>query len=132
MDKSITCFLPWSDAASVAASVSSMRASGVVSKIFVVVSPEHAETLQGVEADYLRSAGFATTDALRKMAAVTDTEFVVTYSKGFPLDLGSLALRRMMQICSDSGAGMVYSDYLRERTSSSSSPRHRLPGGKPS
>ncbi len=115
MDKSITCFLPWSDAASVAASVSSMRASGVVSKIFVVVSPEHAETLQGVEADYLRSAGFATTDALRKMAAVTDTEFVVTYSKGFPLDLGSLALRRMMQICSDSGAGMVYSDYFERK-----------------
>ncbi|MFN2314764.1 MAG: glycosyltransferase family 2 protein [Bacteroidales bacterium] len=115
MDNTITCFLPWSDAASVAATVSSMRASGVVSKIFVVVAPDHQETLPGVEADYLRSAGYATTDALKKMAAVTDTDFVVTYSKGFPLDLGSFAFSRMMQICNDTGAGMVYSDYFESK-----------------
>ena len=115
MDNTITCFLPWSDAASVAATVNSMRASGVVSKIFVVVSPDHQETLPGVGADYLRSAGFATTDALKKMAAVTDTDFVVTYSKGFPLDLGSFAFSRMMQICNDTGAGMVYSDYFESK-----------------
>lgn len=115
MDNTITCFLPWSDAASVTATVSSMKASGVVSKIFVVVTPDHQETLPGVEADYLRSAGFATTDALKKMAAVTDTDFVVTYSKDFPLDLGSFAFSRMMQICNDTGAGMVYSDYFESK-----------------
>ncbi|MBE0678815.1 MAG: glycosyltransferase family 2 protein, partial [Bacteroidales bacterium] len=115
MDNTITCFLPWSDAASVSATVRSMRASGVVSKIFVVVTPDHHETLPGVEADYLRSAGFATTDAVKKMAAVTDTNYVVTYSKGFPLDLGSFAFSRMMQICDDTGAGMVYSDYFERK-----------------
>jgi len=116
MDNTITCFLPWSDAASVSATVLSMRASGVVSKIFVVVPADHQETLPtGVEADYLRSAGFAGTDALRKMAAVTDSKFVVTYSKSFPLDLGSFAFSRMMQICDDTGAGMVYSDYFERK-----------------
>ncbi|MFZ2286681.1 MAG: glycosyltransferase family A protein [Bacteroidales bacterium] len=115
MDKKITCFLPWSDAGSVAETVGSMRSSGVVSKIFVVNAPDHNEVLQTAEADYLQSSGFAATDALKKMAAVTDTDYVVTYSKGFPLDLGSFAFGRMIQICNDTGAGMVYSDYFERK-----------------
>lgn len=115
MEKTVTCFLPWTDEVSVAATVASMRASGVVSKIFIVAAPDHQEALKGVEADYLRSSGFTATDALKKMAAVTDTDFVVTYSKGFPLDLGSFALDRMIQICNDTGAGMVYSDYFEKK-----------------
>ncbi len=121
MDKTITCFLPWSDAGSVRSTVSSMRATGVVSRIFIVVPHDHQEMLEGVEADYLRSAGFTATDALKKMAAVTDTDYVVTYSKGFPLDPGDFAFGRMMQICDDTGAGMVYSDYF-ERKNETLSP----------
>lgn len=121
MDKTITCFLPWSDAGSVRSTVSSMRATGVVSRIFIVVPHDHQEMLEGVEADYLRSAGFTATDALKKMAAVTATDYVVTYSKGFPLDPGDFAFGRMMQICDDTGAGMVYSDYF-ERKNETLSP----------
>ncbi len=115
MDKTITCFLPWSDAESVGATVHSLTASGSISKIFIVVPPDHREVLQGAGTDYLRAAGFTATDALKKMAAVTDTDYVVTYSKGFPLDLGDFALGRMMQICEDTGAGMVYSDYFEKK-----------------
>ena len=113
--------MPWSDAGSVRSTVLSMKASGFAGRIFIVVPADHQEILQGVEADYLRSAGFNSTDALKKMAAVTDTDYVVTYSKGFPLDLGDNAFGRMMQICDDTGAGMVYSDYF-ERKAETLSP----------
>ena len=113
--------MPWSDAGSVRSTVLSMKASGFAGRIFIVVPADHQEILQGVEADYLRSAGFTSTDALKKMAAVTDTDYVVTYSKGFPLDLGDNAFGRMMQICDDTGAGMVYSDYF-ERKAETLSP----------
>lgn len=115
MDKLITCFLPLSDAGSVAATVKSLRESGVVGKVFVIVPPGHHGRLPGVEADYLQSDGFVTTDALKKMAAVADSEYVLTYSKGFPLDLGKFTLARMIQVCDDTGAGMVYSDYLEKK-----------------
>ncbi len=113
--KTITCFLPWSDTGSVTSTVNSLRASGVAGKIFIVIPPDHQEIAQGVEAGYLRAAAFASTDALKKMAAVADTDYVLTYSKGFPLDLGSFALNRMMQICDNTGAGMVYSDYFERK-----------------
>lgn len=115
MDKTITCFIPGSDADSLAATVSSLMASGVVNRIYIVVPPDHGGNFRGLEADIIRSASFASTDALKKMAAIADTGYVVTYSKGFPLDPGKFAFKRMMQVCDDTGAGMVYSDYFEKK-----------------
>ena len=115
MDKTVTCFIPFSEGESLMPTVSSLRASGVVSNIFIVLPQEHPGKIEGIEADFLRSAGFSSTDALKKMAAVADTDYVLTYSKGFPLDLGKFALKRMIQICDNTGAGMVYSDYFEKK-----------------
>ena len=108
MDKTVTCFIPYSEGELLKSTVSSLRASGDVSKIFIVIPPENPGTFEDIEADYLRSAGFASTDALKKMAAVADTDYVMTYNKGFPLDLGKFALKRMMQICDNTGAGWSF------------------------
>jgi len=120
MEKSITCFMPWSDAESVAATVASLRSSGVVDKIYIVAPEDRVRPRENIvapedrvrpEAEYLHSDGFVTTGALKQMAAVTTTDYIVTYSKRFPLDLGKHALERMMQIAAGTGAGMVYADY---------------------
>ncbi len=136
MEKSVTCFLPFSDTGSVAASVASLKESGFISRVFVIVPPGNGETIAGskagdtgtpgslkrngvglniTDAEFIISAGFASTDALKKMAAVADTAYVLTYSKGFPLDMGKHALARMMQVCDDTGAGIVYSDYFEKK-----------------
>ncbi len=49
------------------------------------------------------------------MADSADTEFILVYTKSFPLDLGKFALRRMMQVCENVNAGMVYSDYFENK-----------------
>lgn len=116
MDRSLTCFLPFSNTGSVTASITSLRSSGLVSKVFVILPPGSKRLPAGVEAEPITSEGFATTDALRKMAAAAaDSDYVLTYSKGFPLDMGNHALARMMQVCGDTGAGMVYSDYYEKK-----------------
>ena len=115
MDKTVTCFIPFSEVEILKSTVASLKASGDVSKIFIVIPPDHPGRFEDFEADCLRSEGFTSTDALRKMAAVADTDYVMTYSKGFPLDLGKFALKRMMQICDNTGAGLVYSDYFEKK-----------------
>lgn len=115
MDRSVTCFLPFSDTGSVTASVASLRSSGLVSNVFVVLPAGSEGHLKDTEAGFITSEGFSTTDALRKMAAAAESDYVLTYSKGFPLDMGRHALARMMQICDDTGAGMVYSDYFEKK-----------------
>ncbi len=49
------------------------------------------------------------------MAEAAATDYVLVYSKSSPLDLGKFALKRMMQVCEDMEAGMVYSDYFENK-----------------
>ncbi len=111
MDRSVTCFLPFSDSGSLAITMASLRASGLAGRIFIVAPAASAETAAIPGASVITAEAFASTDALRKMAAEADTPWVLTYGKGFPLDMGKHSLARMVQACSDTGAGMLYSDY---------------------
>ena len=115
MRKAITCFMPWSDEESVAATIGSLRSSGLVNRIYILAPEGQVSSPENIEADFLPSNGFVTTEALKLMAAVAETEYVVTYSKRFPLDLGKHAFERMIQIAGGTGAGMVYSDYFEKK-----------------
>lgn len=115
MEKAITCFLPYSDNESLAVTLSSFEKSGLVSRMYLVVPEDFTGHYPDNKVTLIKSKGFASTDALKKMADVVKTGYVITYSKVFPLDLGKFALNRMMQVCNDTGAGMVYSDYFEKK-----------------
>jgi hypothetical protein len=91
--------------------VMSINASGLIKKVNIVVPDNFGGRLPGIDADYIIATAFASTDALRKMASVSGDDYVLIYSKGYPLELGQFALNRMVQVCDDTGAGMVYSGY---------------------
>lgn len=121
MNNMITCFLPDSDAAAVAATVASLRAEGLAGNIFIVGPDVSDKAHQGTGAGVIRAAGFTSSEAVRKMAAAADSSYVLTYSKGFPLDMGSHSLARMVQVAEDTGAGLVYSDYYELKNGNRSS-----------
>src|SRR5512133_2036157 len=101
MERSLTCFLPFSDTASVKATVASLRESDIVRNIFIVVPPGNEETFKVPGAGQIAADSFVSTEALKKMAAVAGTSHVLTYSKGFHLDMGKHSPERMMQVCTD-------------------------------
>ena len=115
MDKTITCFIPFSDAGSLNRTIASLKESGIVSRIHVVVPEDHTQDSPDKEVLFIRAKGFSSTDALKKMSEAAGTAYVLTYGKTSPLDLGKFALMRMMQICDDTGAGFVYSDYYENK-----------------
>jgi hypothetical protein len=115
MEKKITCFIPGSDSESLSFTVNSLKNSGVVSKIYILSSGDAVKSNSGKDVVWVRSSGFATTASVKKMGELAKTEFVILYSKPFPLDPGRFALERMMQVCESTGAGMVYSGYYENR-----------------
>ena len=115
MKNKITCFIPGTDRGSLISTVSSLIASGVVGKVYIVVPEEPTAKLADIEADYISAPGFSSTAAIKKMAELADDEFTLTYSKNFPLEPGQFALSRMMKVCEDTGAGMVYSGYFEKK-----------------
>ncbi|MFH0843039.1 MAG: glycosyltransferase family A protein [Bacteroidota bacterium] len=94
MEKRITCFIPQTSTGAAELTVKSLIDSGVVDEVFT--EPE----------------SFNMTATLRRLAKKTKSEFVLLYTKPFPLDMGRFSLRRMIRVCEDTGAGMVYSDYF--------------------
>jgi hypothetical protein len=115
MEKKITCFIPGSDSESLAFTAGSLKASGVVAKLFIVSAGEPVKNITGKDVTWVKSTGFATSSSLKKMGELAKTDFVLLYSKPFPLDPGRFALERMMQVCESTGAGMVYSGYYENK-----------------
>lgn len=105
--------MPFSDKDSIESTADSFNRSGVAERIFVVMNEKNNPGYSGVE--FIKSAGFSSTVSIRKMADSIKTEYAVIYSKAFRLDLGKFSLNRMIQVCEDTGAGMVYSDYFENK-----------------
>jgi hypothetical protein len=115
MEKRITCFIPGSDYESLSFTVNSLRNSGVVNKIYIFSAGDPVKSISGKDVNWVISSGFATTASIKKMGELAKSEFVILYSKPFPLDPGRFSLERMMQVCESTGAGMVYSGYYENK-----------------
>jgi hypothetical protein len=113
MEKKITCFIPYSDKDSIEFTTSSLIASEVVGKVYVIGTEDTDPGYKDVV--YIKSKGFASTDSLRLIAENASSDFILIYNKSFTLDPGKFALTRMLQVCEDTGAGMVYSDYYENK-----------------
>ena len=115
MENKITCFLPLSDKESLECTVTSLKNSGAVASIIIVSGIDNVPDFKDPEVAYLRSEGFSSTASMKKMADKASTEYILVYTRPFPLDLGRFALGRMMQVCENTDAGMVYSDYFENK-----------------
>jgi len=115
MNKRVTCFIPATDNESLASTVKSLRSTRVVSKVYVVSGNENVPDVSGIGAELLSSGGVTTVKTVKRIGGLSETDYTLIYTKTFPLDMGSFALERMMQVCSDTGAGMVYSGYYENK-----------------
>lgn len=115
MEKNVTCFIPDSENESLSFTIDSLRKSGLADKIVVVSGMDKTGTIQGGVSTF-SAPGFTSTESIKKMGEVADSEYVLVYSKSFPLDLGRFTLNRMIQVCENTGAGMVYSGYYENKS----------------
>lgn len=111
MEKKVTCFIPYTDKQSIDFTISSLKGSGLAEKIVIVSGKESISDDSDPDVTYLFSKGFSSTETLKKIAATALTDYILIYNKIFPLDLGKFALNRMIAVCDDTQAGLVYSGY---------------------
>jgi hypothetical protein len=114
MEKKITCFLPFSDKGSVEFTATALKKSGLAGEIYVITQGDEKYNIKDIS--FIKSTGILSTGSIKMIADRTSTEYILLYTSSFPLDPGKSALKRMMQICDDTGAGMVYSDYYENKS----------------
>jgi hypothetical protein len=115
MEKKITSFIPFSDKASLEYTVKSLKNSDAVDRIVIMTGIDTLPDNEYPGASCMKAGEFASTATLKKMADTADTEYILIYNKTFPLDLGKFALSRMIQVCENMNAGMIYSDYFENK-----------------
>lgn len=115
MTKKITCFMPYAGPDATGMTIKSLRSSDIAGKIYVVDSGHTGFSYPDPEVSLLVSEDFVSTAVLKKMAGSVLSDYLMIYSKPFPIDLGRFALERMLQVCEFSGADMVYSDYYENK-----------------
>ena len=106
--KTINCFIPYADAQQVQATVDGLRQNALVSKIFLLATDANAAAVEGCEVINIDALNSSAT--MKKIAAASEGDFTLFYTKYNNLVMGYLALERMVRLATDSKAAMVYAD----------------------
>lgn len=114
----ITCFIPVGTEKETNETVRELRNSGLVSKIFLTGSDQAIYNVVGAE--WLNTGQLTTGETIRTIAARSTADFTMVYTRHSPLKLGQSALERFIQVASDTGAGLIYSNYMTIKGGSSS------------
>ena len=119
MIQKIDCFLPCRDIGALAGTISDLRGSNIVNRIFLMIAEEgdcEAEVPEGCETINIDSMLSAAT--IRKIGERAESGYSLLVMKSSPVHFGLYALQRMERVARDTGAAMVYSD------------RYQVEGGK--
>lgn len=108
MTANIDCFIPYQGAEQAKQTIKSLRETNTVNKIFLL-AVEDIIPLEGCE--LIRIDSLVSTATMRKIAEKSIAEYTLIYMKYTFLELGLFALERMLNIASDSNAGMIYADH---------------------
>ncbi len=111
--KRINCFIPFRDADQVRVTVENLRAQNEVNRIYLVKSDE-TPVAEFPDCGVIAAASLQCTDAVRKIAAASDAEFSLIYTKTTQLSFVLFALERMLSLAEDSSAAMIYADHFNE------------------
>ncbi|MDD3405474.1 MAG: glycosyltransferase family 2 protein [Paludibacteraceae bacterium] len=103
----INCFIPAQETEWLEATIKGLRQSSLVNKIYLLSSNgcKYADC-ETIDVDNLTSSA-----TVAKIAAKSDAEFSLIYTKYTILELGQYAIERFYNLASASKVGMIYSDY---------------------
>ena len=91
--KKITCFVPYIDESQAGKTLPALRNSQLVDKVVCLDEPVFKS------------------ETIRRIAAESNADYALVYTKTTTLELGYMALERLLQIAQDTNAGLVYADH---------------------
>lgn len=109
MAKIVNCFIPYQDKAQVTETINGLREIEIVGKVFLLSTDKNAESFPGCEIIQIDS--LKSTETVKKIAAKSDSEYSLVYTKESTLVMGLFALERMVGLGRDTGAAMLYADH---------------------
>lgn len=107
--KQINAFISYTDYHSTSETIKDLKQEPTINKIYLMSIDKQCTPIDGCEIVYIDA--LTSSNTMRTIASLSDTEFTLVYIKPTILKLGYFSLERATSIAKDSGAGMIYSDY---------------------
>ncbi|HEX9615505.1 MAG TPA: hypothetical protein VGA55_08350, partial [Bacteroidota bacterium] len=104
----LTVALPYYPGSAFEATAAEFAASPLVRDIVVLCDGSSSSVLPKCRTLVTQSPGSGT--ALRSLLTLVKSDFLLLVTQSHPLTLGQHALRRLVAVARETGAGMVYSD----------------------
>ena len=109
MAKSVNCFIPYRDKAQVTETINGLRCIEIVDRIYLLATDKNVEAYPGYEMIQIDS--LKSTETVKKIAAKSNSDYSLIYTKESTLVMGMFALERMVGLGNDTGAAMLYADH---------------------
>ena len=109
MSVKINCFIPFQSVSQVQETIASLKSQSAVNKIYLLTDNNCNEKIEQCEIINIDSS--KSTASIKQIAAKSDADYSLIYTKTDNLRFGLFALDRILQIAQDSDAGMVYADH---------------------
>lgn len=115
MSQPITAFVPHSGSEHTRSLVNALRGSKVVNRIYLLGAADSSAATPIDGASLLSVESTRASSAIQLIAQHAESSHVLLVVQDTPIQLGQFALERMLDVCSATGAGLVYSDYHAQR-----------------
>lgn len=108
---SVQCFIAGGEATDIRQTIGNLKQSALVDRVVVLkVGSEDLRITEG-DAEVIDAGRFTSTGAVRMIARLATSEYVLLYTKPLALKPGPWAIERLVQAAEDTRAGMVYADH---------------------
>jgi hypothetical protein len=109
--KKINCFIPFTGQVQAQDTLDELISHPLVKQVYLMGSQTPETAVEGCM--FIQTDGRFSTDTLRKVSGhATAAEFVMILTLDSRIRFGMLALERFSAVASDTGVGLVYSDYF--------------------
>ena len=110
MKTKINCFIPFGEVSQIEETIKGLKSTGLINNIFLL-STEDTKEEKIQDCTVLNVPALNASKTMQIIADNSDTEYTLLYTKYTTLELGYLALERMIKIAEDTNAGMLYADH---------------------
>ena len=106
----ITCFIPFGNEKETLATILELRKSDLVAQIYLTGSDKVLYPVEGAE--WINTGALTQSSTITTIAVMSQTDYILIYTRHKPLKLGQYALERFLSVAADTKCGLVYSNYL--------------------
>ena len=107
----IDCFIKSGEKEDLDKTLSELINSSLINNIYIIDEKKPEYSIENKKIKWLESSSIYSTETIKEIAKLANSQYILLYLKELPLQLGYNALKRLTKVASDTNAGITYSNF---------------------